>query len=64
MQFHTDGSCPVNESHDNIEEEHYAGNVTLRSSTLTADEVRVIVTSYRAFTEHNPDLLDEVCAPD
>ena len=37
---------------------------TLQSSTLTEQEVHAILTFYRAFTDHNPDLLDEVCAPD
>ncbi len=34
------------------------------SSTLTEKELRSIETFYRAFTDHNPDLLDEVCTPD
>ena len=38
--------------------------VTLQSSTLSAMEVRAITTFYQAFTDHNPDLLDGVCAAD
>ncbi len=34
------------------------------SSTLTEKELRSIETFYRAFTDHNPDLLDGVCTPD
>ena len=34
------------------------------SATLTGKEIQSIETFYRAFTDHNPDLLDEVCAPD
>ncbi len=35
-----------------------------QSSTLTEKELQSIETFYRAFTDHNPDLLDEVCTPD
>ena len=35
-----------------------------RSSTLTEKELQSIQTFYRAFTDHNPDLLDTVCTPD
>jgi hypothetical protein len=31
---------------------------------LSAEEIRSIETLYRAFTENNPDLLDEACTPD
>ena len=34
------------------------------SSTLTQRELDSIETFYRAFTDHNPELLDRVCAPD
>ena len=34
------------------------------SSTLTEKELRSIETFYRAFTDHKPDLLDQVCTPD
>jgi predicted ester cyclase len=34
------------------------------SSTLSAEEIRSIETLYRAFTDKNPDLLDEACTPD
>ena len=37
---------------------------TLQSSTLTDQEVKAILTFYQAFTDHKPDLLDEVCSPD
>ena len=37
---------------------------TLQSSTLTDEELHAITTFYQAFSDHNPDLLDEVCAPD
>lgn len=36
----------------------------LQSSTLTEKELQSIETFYRAFTDHNPDLLDEVCSTD
>ena len=35
----------------------------LQSSTLSEHELNSIQTFYRAFTDHNPDLLDQVCAP-
>ena len=35
-----------------------------QTSTLTEKELQSIETFYRAFTDHNPDLLDEVCNPD
>ncbi len=38
-------------------------STTLPSSTLTEQEIRAITTLYQAFTDHNPDLLDSVCAP-
>lgn len=37
---------------------------TFRSSALTEQEIRSIETIYRAFTDKNPDLLDEACTPD
>ena len=36
----------------------------LPSSALSEQELHSIHTFYRAFTDHNPDLLDQVCAPD
>ena len=33
-------------------------------STLGQKELDAIKTFYRAFTDHNPDLLDQVCTPD
>ena len=38
--------------------------ITSQSSTLTEKELQSIETFYRAFTDHNPDLLNEVCTPD
>ena len=35
----------------------------LQSSMLSEQELYSIQTFYRAFTDHNPDLLDQVCAP-
>jgi predicted ester cyclase len=34
------------------------------SSALSAEEIQSIETLYRAFTDKNPDLLDEACTPD
>jgi predicted ester cyclase len=34
------------------------------SPALSAEEIRSIETLYRAFTESNPNLLDEACTPD
>ena len=34
------------------------------SPALSQRELDSIETFYRAFTDHNPDLLDQVCAPD
>ena len=31
---------------------------------LSSEEIRAIETLYRAFSENNPDLLDEACTPD
>ncbi len=39
-------------------------NTLTRSSTLSEKELQSIETFYRAFTDHNPDLLDTVCTPD
>ena len=36
----------------------------LNSSTLTDEEVQSLTTFYQAFTDKNPDLLDQVCTPD
>ncbi len=36
----------------------------LQSSTLTEKELHSIEAFYRAFTDHNPELLDGVCSPD
>ncbi len=33
-------------------------------STLSVDEIKSIENLYRAFTDKNPDLLDEACTPD
>lgn len=38
--------------------------ITSPFSTLSGTELDSIKTFYRAFTDHNPDLLDGVCAPD
>ena len=35
-----------------------------QSSALTEKELQSIETFHRAFTDHNPDLLDGVCTPD
>jgi predicted ester cyclase len=35
-----------------------------QSSALSVEEIRSIETLYRAFTDKNPDLLDEACTPD
>lgn len=37
---------------------------TRPASGLTDEEVRAIETFYRAFTDHDPALLDAACAPD
>jgi predicted ester cyclase len=39
-------------------------NVIFRSPALTEQEIHSIETLYRAFTDKNPDLLDEACTPD
>lgn len=39
-------------------------STTPQPPTLSTVETRAIETLYRAFNEHNPDLLDEVCTPD
>ena len=35
-----------------------------QGSALSEEEMRAIENLYRAFTDKNPDLLDEACAPD